>query len=34
MGLSSKNDKEVSEKNILEFHISHRLDKNFHISQM
>ncbi len=29
MGLSSKNDKEVSEKNILEFHISHRLDKNF-----
>ena len=29
MGLSSKNNKEASEKNILEFHISHRLDKNF-----
>ena len=29
MGYNSKNNKEVSEKNILEFHLSHRLDKDF-----
>ncbi len=29
MGYSSKNNKEISEKNILEFHLSHRLNKDF-----